>query len=193
MTKKTFLECVNGVDDDLIENVEMPNAEKVAERTVVETLKPKKRNKIRFFKYVAAACIIIVFSTGIAFNMIPPENMKVGERNTIKVTEQMSIPTGETETTELTDILALNNVEFSYNNKNYKVISDKEFLYSNNLRPGISKSDIGSTLEKNILDTSGNNVLGDLYSYKNSSNQDIVILKANDGSYNFAFFEEETK
>lgn len=193
MTKETFLECVNGVDDDLIENVEMPNAEKVAERTVAETVKPEKRNKIRFFKYVAAACIIIVAGVEIAFNMIPLENMKVGERNTSKVAEQMSTPTGETETTEFTDILAPNNVEFSYNNKNYKVINDKEYLYSNNLRPEVSRSDIGSTLEKNILDTSGNNVLGDLYSYKNSSNQDIVILKANDGSYNFAFFEEETK
>ena len=189
MTKETFLECVNAVDDDLIENVEIPNTEE----TVAETLKPKKRNKVRFSKYVAAACIIIVAGAGITFKMMPTDNINVGEGNYTRVAEQKSTPMDEAETSGLADILDPNNVEFSYNNKNYKVINDKEYLYSNNLRPEVSKSDIGSTLEKNILDTSGNNVLGDIYSYKNSSNQDIVILKANDGSYNFAFGEEETK
>ena len=191
MTKKEFLECVNGVDDDLIENVKMLNTEDATEHAAAENLKPAKNRRVRFFKYVAAACIILAAGAGIANKMIPSDPDKVDERNTTKVVEQKGLAMSETEGLTVSEMLALNNTQFCYNNRNYKVINDKEFLYSNNLMTGISKSDIGATLKKNILDISGNNILGDLYSYKNSLNQDIVILKANDGSYNFAFSEED--
>lgn len=190
MTEKEFLECVNGVDDDLIENVEMLSAEDTVEHVAAKNDTDKK-HRAQFFKYVVAACIIIAVGAGVANKMLPSDSMKVGERNTVKPEKQKGVATSETEGLTLPEMLVFNNAEFSYNNRNYKVINDKEFLYSNNLMTDISKSDIGSKLKKNILDISGNNVLGDLYSYKNSSNQDIVILKANDGSYNFAFSEEE--
>lgn len=191
MTRKEFLECVNGVDDDLIENAEMLNTGDAAEHVAAKKLKPTKNCRTSFFKYVMAACIIVAVGTGIASKMIPSGSIKVGERNTVKSEEQKGLATSGTEGLTLPEMLALNNAEFSYNNRNYKVINDKEFLYSNNLMTDISKSDIGTALKKNILDISGNNVLGDIYSYKNSSNQDIIILKANDGSYNFAFSEED--
>lgn len=194
MTTEEFLECVNGVDDDLVENMKGTVEENKDGSKVIsaENLNFTNRYRRKIFKYIAAACITITIGIGIAYRVVTlDEKARVAESDTAKTVEQGGSLMNETGMPDLSGILGYEKLEFNYNNKNYVVINDEEFLCSNNLTSGISKSDIGVTLKMNVLDTTGNNILGDVYSYKNSSSQDIVILKANDGSYNFAFCEDD--
>lgn len=155
MTKETFLECVNNVDEDLIESV--PTA--------------KKRPIIKYGAIaagVAVAVLVAVFASKI-------ENVSNESTKETKMMQSQSVTDG---------------MAFNYSNNVYRVAKSEEFLLMNSLPQTVSWDEVGDPLAKNIVDITGNNVLGDLYTYKNSGDLSTLVLKQLDGNLALAVEEE---
>lgn len=156
MTKETFLECVNNVDEDLIEAV--PTA---------------KRNRY-IIKYgaiaagVAVAVLVAVFAS-----------------KTANVSNESTRETKMMQSQSVTDGMA-----FNYSNNVYRVAKEEEFLIMNSLPVAVSWDEVGEPLAKNVVDITGNNVLGDIYTYKNSGDLSTIVLKQLNGDLSFAVEEE---
>lgn len=169
MTRETLLECINNIDEDLIESVPI---EKVI----------KKEHKKRYIKYIVlAACIVAAIGMG---------------RNVVwKTKEQVNNKIAESEqaTPKKQEVLkgVGDGTEFLYNNNNYRVVENEEFLISNSLPMSVAKKDTGNCLKNNIGDINNNIIIGDLYEYKNCNDWSVLVVKLLNGTYKLAVDEEK--
>lgn len=164
MTKETLLEYINDVDEDLIEKVPM---EKV-----------KKKPKV--IRYIAvAASLFIAVGVGLAV-------AKMGVKEDMNIAQNAK---GNPENLMET-IWSPNNATFAYNNSNYRIISDEEYLISNSLPVSVQEEQVGVCLANNIGDATNNMVLGDLYAY-GDNDLSVILVKMADGSYEVAVKEDE--
>lgn len=169
MTRETLLECINNIDEDLIESVPI---EKVI----------KKEHKKRYIKYIAlAACIVAAIG--------------MGTHAVWKTKEQVNNKIAESEqaTSKKQEVLkgVGDGTEFLYNNNNYRVVENEEFLISNSLPMSVAKKDTGDCLKNNIGDINNNIIIGDLYEYKNCNDWSVLVVKLLNGTYKLAVDEEK--
>lgn len=162
MTKETLLEIINDVDEDLIENVPM---EKV-----------KKKSHIIRYIAVAASVIVVV---GVSFTIT----------KTTTETETKMAQGGNGSLVDLTTtFLPYDNATFIYNNSNYRIVKDEEYLMSNSLPVSVDAEQLGACLQNNVGDSNNNMLLGDLYEYEGNDSS-VLIVKLADGSYEVAVQE----
>lgn len=165
MTKETFLECVNNVDEDLIEAV--PEA--------------KKRQPIFKYSAVAAGIMLVVLASVVASKTVekePTAESKVAASQNILETQHQEIRA-------VTEGMA-----FNYCNNVYRVAKEEEFLIMNSLPTAVSWNEVGEPLAQNVVDVTGNNILGDIYAYKNSGDLSTLVLKQLNGDLTLAVEEE---
>lgn len=156
MTKETFLECVNNVDEDLIEAV------------------PTARKKRPVIKYGAIAAGVAV---AILIAVVASKTGNVGNK-----------PTNETKVAQSQSVI--DGMAFNYSNNVYRVAKEEEFLMMNSLPLAVSWDEVGEPLAKNVVDITGNNVLGDIYAYKNSGDLSTLVLRQLNGELTLAVEEE---
>lgn len=174
MTRETLLECINNVDEDLVESVP---TERIIKRS------DKKSNisvKTKCVKYVVlAACIVAAIG--------------LGRHAFWKTKEQVDNRMVESEQVTLQKQEVLKGVgdgtEFLYNNNNYRVVESEEFLTSNSLPMSVAKKDTGDCLKNNVGDINNNIIIGDLYEYKKCNDWSVLVVKLLDGTYKLAVDE----
>lgn len=172
MTKETFLECIHEIDEKLIEDVPIELSEKKSRHTYIRIGKS--------VKYVAlAACIMA--AVGLGVHALGNKN---DNSNQNRVAQSESVTTKQNKTVS-------DGTEFLYNNSNYRVVENEQFLMSNSLPMSVEQKDTGNCLKNNIGDAQNNRILGDLYEYKNCSDWSVLVLKLFDGSYKLAVEEDK--
>lgn len=156
MTKETFLECVNNVDEDLIEAV------------------PTAKKKRSIIKYGAiAACVAVAVLAAV----VASKTGNIGNESI-----------NETEVAQSQNVI--DGMAFNYSNNVYRVAKSEEFLLMNSLPVAIGWDEVGEPLAKNVVDITGNNVLGDIYTYKNSGDLSTLVLRQLNGDLTLAVEEE---
>lgn len=156
MKKETFLECVNNIDEDLIEAVPIS----------------KKKTPIIKYGAIAAGIAVAVLVTVVASKI---ENISNMPTNEIEVVKSQGVTDG---------------MAFNYSNNIYRVAKDEQFLLTNSLPQAVGWEEVGEPLAKNVVDITGNNVLGDIYAYKNSEDLSTLVLRQLDGNLALAVEEE---
>ena len=175
MTKETFLECVNEIDDELI--------------AMNEVKAHKKRSGV--IKGIAiAACFAIVFGAGVKVTDTlrkEPESVRVAKNET----RQTAKPSVEDKDNVKADAYNGSGTgEFVYNGKKYVLVNNEEYMLMNSIPTQIITSNIGSNLANNISDTS-NNMIGNLYEYTNEQGEKMMVVERPDGIYNLAMEKGE--
>lgn len=179
MTKETFLECIHEIDEKLIEDVPTgPKENKTSNKKSIGIFIRIRKS----VKYVAlAACIMAAVGLGVRAFWNTNKNNNASHN---RVAQSESVTTKQNKTVG-------DGTEFLYNNSNYRVVENEQFLMSNSLPVSVEQKDTGKCLKNNVGDVQNNVILGDLYEYKNSSDWSVLVLKFPDGTYRLAVDENK--
>lgn len=179
MTKETFLECIHEIDEKLIEDVPIETKENKTSNKKSIGIYIRIRKSV---KYVAlAACIMAAVGLSVHAFWNTNKNNNASHNR---------VAQSENTTTKQRKIVS-DGTEFLYNNSNYRVVENEEFLMLNSLPVSVEQKDTGNCLKNNVGDVQNNVILGDLYEYKNSSDWSVLVLKLPDGTYKLAVDENK--